>query len=56
VTTVPEPRHGGTFFYCDWQHRPAPGTVTFCWRSKRHGTRFRTARAYRRHWRRHHAP
>jgi hypothetical protein len=54
VTTVPEPRHGGTFFYCDWQERTRPGTVTSCWRGKWHGTRFHTARAYRRHWRRYH--
>lgn len=59
--SVPEPRRGGTFFYCPWQMREngKAGRITqwFCgvlkpgWAT---GSRFRTAAAYRRHYRKHH--
>lgn len=55
---VPLPVRGGTFFYCPWQERSRPGALISCGRARvgwATGTRFRTARAYRRHWRRHHA-
>lgn len=54
--TIPAPIRGGTFHYCPWS-QPIPGGVEVCgvrkagWAT---GTRFRTARAYRRHYRRHH--
>lgn len=54
---APEPIRGGTFFYCPWAERIPRGAVS-CgaghvgWAT---GTRFRTARAFRRHWRRFHS-
>lgn len=58
---VPEPVRGGTFFYCPWQEREtlsggrvdhhSCGVLKPGWAT---GTRFRTAAAYRRHYRRHH--
>lgn len=55
---VPNPIRGGTFYYCPWEERPRPGTVVSCgirkpgWAT---GTRFRTDRAYRHHYRKDHA-
>jgi hypothetical protein len=60
MTDPPEPKRGGTFLYCPWEEREvkSAGRVTF-WscgmvRRRYSGTRFRTLRAYRRHWRRDH--
>lgn len=39
---IPSPKRGGTFLYCPWD--------LHAW-----SARFRTAKAYRRHWRRYHA-
>ena len=50
---VPEPKRGGTFFYCPWILK-SQGRITWCAQGWR-GTRFRKLSAYRRHWRRHHA-
>lgn len=53
---VPLPVRGGTFLYCPWR-KEIPHGVMSCgagrvgWAT---GTRFRTPRAYRRHWRRCH--
>lgn len=53
---VPEPVRGGTYLYCPWRKK-VPDGIMACgvlrpgWAT---GTRFRTTRAYRRHWRRHH--
>jgi hypothetical protein len=53
---VPVPVRGGTYLYCPWRKR-VPNGVMSCgvlragWAT---GTRFRTPRAYRRHWRRCH--
>jgi hypothetical protein len=53
---VPLPIRGGTYLYCPWRKR-IPYGVMSCgvghvgWAT---GTRFRTERAYRRHWRQHH--
>jgi hypothetical protein len=53
---IPEPVRGGTFFYCPWQKK-IPHGLESCgighvgWAT---GTRFRTAKAYRRHYRRCH--
>ena len=52
----PEPKRGGTFFYCPWTER-APGQVSVCG-GVQHGyvgTRFRSPKKYRRHWRQAHA-
>lgn len=55
LTEVPPPKHGGTFFYCPWtEFNAATAAVNWCARSWR-GSRFRTAKAARRHFRRHHA-
>jgi hypothetical protein len=59
-THVPRPRRGGTFFYCPWNIHVRVGGRTdhwFCGTPKAGwatGTRFRTAAAYRRHYRRDH--
>lgn len=45
---MPEPKRGGTFLYCQW-HQKIPHGMTSCL------GRFRTAKAYRRHWRKQHA-
>jgi hypothetical protein len=58
----PPPKRGGTFVYCPWAHvekRTGRTEVTLC-ASEAQGvvldyTRFRTEKAYRRHWRRQHA-
>jgi hypothetical protein len=53
---VPPPVRGGTFLYCPWRKR-VPNGVMSCgipkvgWAT---GTRFRTLKAYQRHWRRCH--
>lgn len=53
---IPEPVRGGTFYYCPWQKK-IPHGLESCgilhpgWAT---GTRFRTARAYRRHYRKCH--
>jgi hypothetical protein len=53
---VPLPIRGGTFLYCPWRKK-IPHGVMSCgighvgWAT---GTRFRTPKAYRRHWRRCH--
>jgi hypothetical protein len=53
---VPVPIKGGTYLYCPWQ-KEVPNGAMSCgvprvgWAT---GTRFRTLKAYRRHWRRHH--
>jgi hypothetical protein len=53
---VPDPIRGGTFFYCPWIERLSGGLRScgvghVTWAT---GTRFRSARAYRRHYRRCH--
>jgi hypothetical protein len=57
MSEPPEPKRGGTFLYCPWtmtegRHRTrhSCGAVFHGYT----GTRFRTLRAYRRHWRRTH--
>lgn len=62
MSEPPEPKRGGTFLYCPWNERQAGtdgrvshwycGVLKVGWAT---GTRFRTPRAYRRHWRRCHA-
>jgi hypothetical protein len=53
---VPLPVRGGTFLYCPWRKK-VPDGIMACgvlrpgWAT---GTRFRTPKAYRRHWRRCH--
>jgi hypothetical protein len=58
VPEPPEPKRGGTFFYCPWTSLTHVNGVTrwSCgWdRARWAGSRFRTAAAYRRHWRRVH--
>jgi hypothetical protein len=46
--TVPEPKRGGTFFYCPWAERHRGG-ASMCL------GKFRKASKFRRHWRRAHA-
>ncbi len=59
LSKVPEPRHNGTFYYCPYRVEEQHGggiSVTTCG-MKYHsytGSRFRTEKAYRRHWRRYH--
>jgi hypothetical protein len=54
---VPAPIRGGTFFYCPWFER-GRGYYTTCGVRKYNwatGSRFRTAAAYRRHYRKYHS-
>jgi hypothetical protein len=46
--SAPDPKRGGTWLYCPWEHR-FPGGVSKCL------ARFRKAGKYRRHWRAEHA-
>jgi hypothetical protein len=53
---VPDPVRGGTFYYCPWQEEIPHGVRTcgikrYNWAT---GSRFRTLKAYQRHWRKHH--
>lgn len=57
IVITPPPRRGGTFLICPWivsEDFPGGVRVTWCAQGRR-GTRFRTMKAYRRHWRRYHA-
>lgn len=58
MSEPPEPKRGGTFLYCPWTTVEAEDGVTYWWCGWSHsqytGSRFRTLRAYRRHWRRRH--
>lgn len=47
MAEVPRPKRGGTFFYCPEFMRAHYDPPMYC-------ARFRTAKAYRRHWRRFH--
>jgi hypothetical protein len=59
MSEPPEPKRGGTFLYCPWtmteakSGRRAHYSCGAVFRGYA-GTRFRTPRAYRRHWRRCH--
>lgn len=53
---VPEPKRGGTWVYCPWE-RVVPVGLESCAGGPPNGwgpRRFRTAKQYRRHYRRHH--
>lgn len=56
ASPVPEPKRGGTYLICPWiVSEGIPGGVRVTWCAQgRKGTRFRSAKAFRRHWRRHH--
>lgn len=60
-STPPPPINGGTFYYCPWAERSGKGRVslTRCAGpgivSGYRGSRFRTQRKYRAHWRRYHS-
>jgi len=56
LTGVPAPKRGGTWVYCTWK-RPITGGQESCAGGPPHGhgpMRFRTGKAYRRHWRQAH--
>lgn len=59
MSEPPEPKRGGTFLHCPWtltglvdgEVTARPCSAVFRGYA---GARFRTRRAYRRHWRRYH--
>jgi hypothetical protein len=60
ISYVPEPKRGGTFYYCQWRTEERHGKNVQIHNCEVPGSnhapsRFRTKSAYRRHWRRNHS-